>query len=410
MKITIISHNYSPEDSGIGLYSTGMAEFLANNHEVNIITGVPYYPQWKIDPNYTDNPIFSKEIINKVRVYRFKQYTPLRPTFFKRILQMVHFFLGSIFNILKIKETDITIVVMPFTLSIILGWFLKIRRGGKLWVHVQDFEFDSAFKTGFSPGNQITAKSLFKIEKWTLNRADFISTISQGMLKNLAKKSTVNPVYFPNWIDYSLINPEITLENKFLNPDTFNILYSGNIGEKQDWDFYIKLVKSLEDHPKIHFYLVGEGAKRVEVESALKSSINCSYLPPLAYDQLNDLLCNADVHVLFQKTDMLDLVMPSKLLGMMASAKPVIVTGNKDSEIKTQFEKHQLGYFFSGNDIDILKGKIIYLEAHPAKGRLVGSKARAFVIENYAIEKVLVQFEKDLMNKCGKSFLANFYL
>jgi colanic acid biosynthesis glycosyl transferase WcaI len=156
--------------------------------------------------------------------------------------------------------------------------------------------------------------------------------------------------------------------------------------------------------------LVGEGAKRVEVESALKSSINCSYLPPLAYDQLNDLLCNADVHVLFQKTDMLDLVMPSKLLGMMASAKPVIVTGNKDSEIKTQFEKHQLGYFFSGNDIDILKGKIIYLEAHPEIGRLVGLKAREFVIENYAIEKVLVQFEKDLMNKCGKSFLANFYL
>jgi len=48
MNITIISNNYSPEDSGIGLYSTGMAEFLAKNHSVKVITAIPYYPHWEI--------------------------------------------------------------------------------------------------------------------------------------------------------------------------------------------------------------------------------------------------------------------------------------------------------------------------------------------------------------------------
>jgi len=48
MNITIISNNYSPEDSGIGLYSTGMAEFLAKNHNVKVITAMPYYPHWEI--------------------------------------------------------------------------------------------------------------------------------------------------------------------------------------------------------------------------------------------------------------------------------------------------------------------------------------------------------------------------
>ena len=397
MKITIISHNYFPEDSGIGLYSTGMAEFLAINHDVNIITGVPYYPLWKIHSNYIDNPLFSKETINNVTVYRFKQYTPAKPTFFKRILQMIHFFFGSIFNIIKIKKTDVIIVVMPFTISVVLGWFLKRLRGGLLWVHVQDFEFDAAFKSGISSKNQIMPKILFGIEKWTLNRADFISTISKGMLKKLEKKSTATQVYFPNWIDYSLINPEIAQENKLFNPNTFNILYSGNIGEKQDWDFYIEFVKSLENHPEIHFYLVGEGAKRTEVVQALQNYGNCSYFPPIPYHKLNDLLCNADAHILFQKPDFEDLVMPSKILGMMASAKPSLVTGHEDSEIKTNFENSQGGYYFHENNIEAIKEKIIYLKEHSEIAELMGYKARKHVVENYAVESVLLQFEKDLI-------------
>ena len=48
MNITIISNNYYPEDSGIGLYSAGMAEYLAQNHNVKVITAMPYYPQWEL--------------------------------------------------------------------------------------------------------------------------------------------------------------------------------------------------------------------------------------------------------------------------------------------------------------------------------------------------------------------------
>ena len=403
MKITIISHNYFPEDSGIGLYSTGMAEFLALKHDVNIITGVPYYPQWKIYSNYANNPLFSKEIINNVTVYRFKQYTPAKPTFFKRVLQMTHFFLGSVFNIIKIKKADVVLVVMPFTLSIILGWFLKtIRGGGMLWVHIQDFEFDAAFKNGISAKNQLPSKILFKIEKWTLNRADFISTISRGMMIKSAQKTTVNQVYFPNWIDYSLINPEIAQENKVFNKNTFNILYSGNIGEKQDWNFYIEFVTAMEVHPEFHFYLVGEGAKRVEVLKQLQNKVNFTYYPPVPYKQLNNLLCDADVHVLFQKSEFNDLVMPSKILGMMASAKPSIVTGHKDSEIKVNFENSHGGYYFDENTIETIKMCLMDLKNNPEKARLMGILARDFVIENFSYEKVLSEFQLKLEDTVQK--------
>lgn len=400
MKITIIGHNYLPEDSGIGLYTTGMAEFLALKHEVSIITGVPYYPQWKVHAEYANSPLFSKETINHVTVHRFKQYTPAKPTFFKRVLQMAHFLMGSVVNVLKIKKSDVIIVVMPFTVSIILGWFLKISKGGMLWIHIQDFEFDAALKTKGPSKRQITSKILFQIEKWTLNRADCTSTISKGMMIKLAQKSNVDPIYFPNWIDYSMINPETAQENNvFTSSTTFNILYSGNIGEKQDWDFYMRFVTAMQIHPEFHFYLVGEGAKREEIVQQLQILGNFTYCPPVPYNQLNNLLCQADVHVLFQKPEFKDLVMPSKILGMMASAKPSIVTGHEDSEIKNNFEHSQGGFYFHENSIETVKLALLQLKENPETGKLMGLRARQYVVANFALESVLPQFEKDLIIK-----------
>ena len=66
MNITIISNNYYPEDSGIGLYSAGMAEYLAQNHNVKVITAMPYYPQWEIYAEYKSKPTYFSEIINNV--------------------------------------------------------------------------------------------------------------------------------------------------------------------------------------------------------------------------------------------------------------------------------------------------------------------------------------------------------
>ena len=53
MKILICGINYAPELTGIGKYTGEMASWLAENgHTVEIITAMPYYPQWEIGKNY----------------------------------------------------------------------------------------------------------------------------------------------------------------------------------------------------------------------------------------------------------------------------------------------------------------------------------------------------------------------
>jgi colanic acid biosynthesis glycosyl transferase WcaI len=397
MNITIISNNYAPEDSGIGLYSSDMAEFLAQKHTVKVITAFPYYPQWKIHDNYQNKGSYYNETINNVEVVRFKQFTPSKPKFSGRILQMLHFFFGSIVNVLKIKKSDVIIVVVPFTISIILGWFLKTIRGGKLIIHVQDFEFDAAFETGISSKTGFLSKIIFKIERMLFNRANAISTISFGMLKKLKTKTKVPTMYFPNWIDHSKINPETATSNSIFNDLKFNILYSGNIGAKQDWEFFIEFLESCMQIKDIHVYLIGDGAKKTAVVEQVQNFSNCTYLPPVKYEELNDLLCNASLHVLFQKSTVIDTVMPSKILGMMASSIPSIVTGYKESEVKNNFEESKGGfYFYEENSLEQIMEKIQELINNPSLYKETGKNARKFVIEKFYKENILTNFEKEL--------------
>ena len=90
--IIIIGINFYPEDSAIGLYTTQKAEYLASKgYDVTVITGFPYYPQWKIRDDYKSKSYLVKETINGVKVLRSKQYVPIDPTFLKRIIHLIRF-------------------------------------------------------------------------------------------------------------------------------------------------------------------------------------------------------------------------------------------------------------------------------------------------------------------------------
>ncbi len=49
MRVLIVGINYSPELTGIGPYTAGLAEHLASRgDDVTVITGLPHYPDWRI--------------------------------------------------------------------------------------------------------------------------------------------------------------------------------------------------------------------------------------------------------------------------------------------------------------------------------------------------------------------------
>ena len=398
--VTLITGYYYPEDTAIGLYNAQMVNYLENKgYEVVVVTGFPSYPQWKIREDYKKKNTFLTEKIGNTKVFRYKQYVPSIPTFFKRILLIIDFTFGSLINILKIKKTDIIICVVPYTTTVFLGWILKLKTRAKIWNHIQDFEFDAAKQTGVSNSGNIFKRFffalLFKIETFFLNKANINSTISLSMLDKLVKKSKNQSCYFPNWIDHDKISPKNNKIHKYLNSRKFKILYSGNIGDKQDWVNFFKFLNKL-DNEKVQIIIVGDGSKKDYVLQKIKGLDNVNYYPPVNYNELSSLLCSTDLHVLFQKQDVIDSVMPSKLLGMMASAKPSLVLGNSSSEVKNIINESKGGYYISNNDLDECVSIVEQLIDNSEKSQSMGANARNYVVKNFSKERVLSTFETKL--------------
>lgn len=400
--ITIVGVNFYPEDSAIGLYSTQMAEYLAKSHNIDVITGFPYYPEWEIREEYKNKKRFLEEKKDTINIYRYKQYVPKNPSFKNRILHLLDFTMGSMRNIFKVKKSDLVICVVPFTTSIFLGLVLAKLRGTKVWVHIQDFEFDAAVESGIA-GEQKGLKSkffkaLFWLEKKLLDKADIVSTISYGMITKLKAKTTTPTYFFPNWVDENFIDPSKSKPHELMKSDKFKVLYSGNIGAKQDWDFFIRVVEYFKTNSDIEFIVVGAGAKKEWLVEATKSLTNIKHYMPVEYETLPDLLCSANLHILFQKNDVVDTVMPSKLLGMMASAVPSVVTGSVESEVAKVFYRSEGGYFFDSNEFNNVVKSIEELSTNKKLASKMGENARTYIIEYFSANIVLANF-KDELNK-----------
>ena len=398
--ITFIGLNYSPEDTAIGLYSTQWVDYL-NDHgfNVSVITAFPYYPQWEISLDYKRRSTFLQEERNGIRILRYKQYVPKNPTFFKRIVHLLDFTFGSFINLFKIKECDLVISVVPFTSSVLLGYFQKKRFKSKLWVHIQDFEFDAALQTGLSSKKKRSFSFLFKLERWLLSKADKGSTISQSMLNRLGEKSNCRQFYLPNWIDENSINPETSKPHELLSSSKIKILYSGNIGDKQDWETFITFCKEI-DSDKYEVIVVGNGAKKDWLVDQIVGLNHVDYFPPVPYEELSDLLCTADIHLLFQKPDVIDTVMPSKVLGMMASARPSIIIGNEESEVKKIFDESEGGMYFTSYSDELIKSMDDLLD-DSNRSKSMGDNARSYVIQKFSKENILSQMVTELNTMLG---------
>lgn len=395
--ITIFTGNYAPEDTAIGLYTSQFATFLSNKgYDVSVITGFPYYPKWKIAETYTDKNTYFTEIIDGITVFRYKQFMPSKVTFLGRIKLMLSLTWGSFQNSKKIKETDLVICLVPLTLLIIPAYILAKKKKAKLWIHVQDFEFDLAFQSGLLNTNffgNLIKKTVLRFETFLFNKATLISSISYNMMgKAIGKTKFKSIFYFPNWVSVNNINPSIAKQHNYINPYKFTLLYSGNVGEKQDWLFFEEFCKKINGED-IEIVIVGDGAYMQKLKAKLTVFSFIKFYEPVPYNELNNLLCSANVHFLFQKTNVQDTVMPSKILGMMASGKPSIITGNKDSEVAKIFKENNLSGFFSENNAKQVVDYLQEIKKEKNIASQIGERAKHFVLDNFSENTILENFE-----------------
>jgi colanic acid biosynthesis glycosyl transferase WcaI len=367
--ILIIGINYSPELTGIGKYTGEMGEWLsANGYRCTIVTSFPYYPAWKVQPPYSGR-FYRKQVLDEGRqvIYRCPLYVPKVPGGLRRIIHEASFFtaafLAVFYLLFKPGHKHIFCIAPPFHLGF-LALFYRLFRGGKLNYHIQDLQIEAArdlkvVRAGF------VFKILFAMERFIMKRVDSVSSISTGMLSKISVKSRHEPVFFPNWVDTEKFFPlenRAGLKNEWGFKDTDRIvLYSGSIGEKQGLDSLLDIAVKCLDQPHIRFIICGTGPYKQKLEKLAedKGAKNLTFFPLQEMAVFNSFLNLADVHLVLQKNEASDLVMPSKLTTILSAGGLVIATAVEGSSLYKDITSHRMGIVIPPENNDRLYDAIL---------------------------------------------------
>ena len=407
MKILFYGINFSPELTGIGKYTGEMAQWFAEQgHDVRVITAPPYYPAWKVSTNYKNE--YVTEQWQGVTVFRTPLWVPAQPSGVKRLIHLASFALLSIPTLFKQwswKPDVVCVVEPPLMCAPAAVTFAKLN-GANSWLHVQDYEVNAAFDMGLIKAKWLRG-FVESCERWLMRCFDRVSSISGQMLK-LAKHKGVDEakiVSFPNWVDISAIQPlkQVSPYRKELGiaDDKIVALYSGNMGGKQGLEILAEAAKIIEQKQiqNIQFIFCGNGAGREDLEKACTGLHNVIFLDLQPFERLGELLGMADIHLLPQRADAADLVMPSKLTGMLASGKSVIATATVDTELGYVItEDAKCGLIVPPENGLALAEAIIQLSQDSESRRCYGKNSRAYAEHKLSKDQILKTFEQDLKN------------
>ncbi len=427
MKILLHGINFAPELTGIGKYTGEMAAWLAaRGHTVRVVTAPPYYPDWKVGVGYSGTS-WRRERWQGVEVWRCPLWVPAQPGGARRLLHLASFALGSLPVMLRqiVWRPDVVWVVEPALFCAPAALGVARLGGARAWLHVQDFEVDAAFDLGLLRGKFLRGL-VAGAERWLMRRFDVVSTISQRMHQRLLDKGVApgSAVLAPNWVDVSAITPggdglprcarndgsgsgsrSCNCDDGFraelgIASDAVVALYSGNMGGKQGLELLADVAKlclaqSGRAQPAIVFVFCGNGAGRADLVQRCTGLPNVHFLELQPMARLNELLAMADVHLLPQRADAADLVMPSKLTGMLASGRPVLATAQPGTELASVVRG--CGVVVPPENPLAMAEAMLALAADAALRHQLGTAGRDYALAHLDRDAVLRQFEAALM-------------
>jgi colanic acid biosynthesis glycosyl transferase WcaI len=400
MRILHLGINYWPDETGIAPFATGRCEYLAAcGHQVIACTGLPYYPQWSVPAEYGGR-LFSSEERNGVKIFRSWIYVPSKLTSIKRILHEASFICSSFVRVLGKIRPDLIFVTSPP-----LGLIASAIALSRLWrvpyvLHVADLQPDAAVDLGMLPQGRFI-KALYRLEGVGYRNAALISTLTEAMRQRIIAKGVPadKVVLFSDWVDPQLFSiPTPSTMRSRTREAPFTVAHFGNMGVKQGLEVTIEAARLSRDDPRISYLLVGDGAARPALEARARELDlpNLRFLPLQPHDRFLELLAQSNACLVTQRRTVSDIVFPSKVISLLAAARPVVASVGAGSEVARVIAESGAGLTVAPEDPRALADSVMRLRADPGLSARMGCDGRSYAIDRWERETVLKSTEKRL--------------
>jgi glycosyltransferase involved in cell wall biosynthesis len=389
-RVVFLNRYYLPDHSATSQILGDLARRLAaTGMDVHVICSRQLYddPAARLDRSAT---------LHGVKIHRVATTRFGRVRLWGRSLDYVSYYVAAALTLVRVvrKETVVVAKTDPPLISVVAAAAVALR-GGLLVNWLQDLFPEVAAALAPKALPSWLDATLRGARNWSLKKASCNVAIGQRM-RSLLIAAGVAPArvtVIENWghadsappgaVESSRLRKSLGLQQRFV------VAYSGNLGRAHDFHTLLGAAMTMREDPQLGFLVSGGGSNYHELRSAVATHklANVVFLPYQPRAALADSMAAADVHLVTLLPALEGLIVPSKVYGIMAAARPVVFIGDPDGEVSQLLKREQCGFTLQPGDTAGLVAILDRMRQNTAERLSMGQRGYAAFQRQYTADR-----------------------
>ncbi len=371
MKILLLNQFFWPDSAATSQLLTDVARGLAGRgHEVYAVCAGGEYALKDSD----DPP--------SAVIYRAAS-VPFWRGGIGRVLSYLSYYVNCAVRGITAPRPDVVVTLTTPPLLPLIGTLIKWLRGSKHFLWEMDLYPDVAVDVNYIRRGGLLDRSTGILADLARHKSDGIIALGDCMRSRLLARGIPQEkiLVAENWADGKLIRPV----PRTTDQSEFVVLYSGNLGLAHDVDTIAEVMRELKQDRRFRFVFAGGGPLRRSFEDCCRRN-DLRQVDFKSYARragLGESLGAGDVGLVTQRASCLGSVVPSKIYGLMAAARPILFIGPGESTAAQVIKRFRCGWHVPNGDAAGLIQLLARLAAHPAEVEESGRRARQAFLEHY---------------------------
>jgi colanic acid biosynthesis glycosyl transferase WcaI len=402
-RIRFISQYFMPEAGATSELLSGIASELSRlGFSVDAIAGQPTYHGASRLPR-----IISDQNVAVLRVWSTQWE---KDSTVGRIVNTISFAVSACIAALATPRKTILLAVTNPPVNLWICWLCNRLRGVAYVLIIHDVYPDIAVKLGALTARSPVAAVWRTLNRWSYARAQRIVVLGRDMrkiiLRDLPEIMQAKVVIIANWADGRQVYPVPREKHEMIRAlkieDRFIVQYSGNIGRFHEIDTVLGAAAELKGDG-FFFLFIGTGAQACQVKKMIRNSGSghIALLPFQPREMLGATLTACDVGLVTLQAGLSGLAVPSKLYGILAAGKPIIVIGPEDCEAARVVRDNRCGMVVPPGDAGALATVLRELKQDSELKERLGAAARKAFERSFDLTIVSRQW-MDLLSSVGE--------
>ena len=388
MKILFLTHNFPPEvNAPANRTHEHCRRWVADGHEVTVITGVPNHPRGVIFDGY-ENRLYQEETNDGIRVIRTWMYLTPNSGFARRVVNYLGFAATSIIASFKADKPDLVIATSPQFFAGLAGAIVAKLKRRPFVLEIRDLWPKSVVELGqLGPGPILSTLEI--LERWLYHSAAGIvvntRTFRQHMRDRDVAEENIELIY--NGIDPTMFKPREPDRELLAKHDLdayFTVAYVGTLGLAHGLTLLVDVAERMKNRPELRFVLIGDGADREKLEEdiARRGLNNIVMLGLQPREAMPRWIASIDVLlVMLRDLPVFETVIPSKIFEFLAQERPVVLAAK--GEIRRMMEEANGALVIDPEVEDQMVSAIENIMSDPESARLRAESGRNWVDDGF---------------------------